>query len=256
MKWLADEPARGVDVPEEFPPVEEALAEPNGLLAVGGSLTPRRLLQAYRHGIFPWYSEGQPVLWWSPDPRMVLYPGDLRISRSLRKTLAATAFRVTFDHAFERVIRACAAARGDEAGTWITEEMVAAYCRLHQLGHAHSVEVWCGEELVGGLYGVAIGRVFFGESMFHRRRDASKIALVRLVEALRTAGVEVIDCQVASAHLASLGAVEIPRRKFIVELERWCAMAPMEVPGFAGTVSSRGLGSERERGGGGDRKTD
>ena len=252
MKWSAEDPAWGSDEPEEFPPVEEALAEPNGLLAVGGRLTSRRLLQAYRRGIFPWYSEGQPVLWWSPDPRMVLYPGDLRITRSLRKTLAQTTFTVTFDHAFARVIRACAVPRDDEAGTWITEEMLAAYCRLYELGYAHSIEVWCGEELVGGLYGVAIGQVFFGESMFHRRRDASKIALVRLVEALRTAGVKMIDCQVTSAHLASLGAVEIPRRRFISELDKWCAMSPLCVPGFLAT----GMASAPETGGADDCKTD
>jgi len=255
MKWLAEDPAWGGGT-EEFPPVEEALVEPNGLLAVGGSLTSQRLLQAYRRGIFPWYSEGQPVLWWSPDPRMVLYPGDLRITRSLRKTLAHTSFRVTFDNAFARVIRACAVARDDEAGTWITEEMVAAYCRLYELGHAHSVEVWCGEDLVGGLYGVAIGRVFFGESMFHRRRDASKIALVRLVEALQTAGIQMIDCQVTSAHLASLGAIEIPRQRFISELDQWCATPTLCATGLTttGTVSAPEL--DPTRGGGDDRKTD
>jgi len=255
MKWLAEDPVWGGG-PEEFPPVEEALVEPNGLLAVGGSLTSQRLLQAYRRGIFPWYSEGQPVLWWSPDPRMVLYPEDLRITRSLRKTLVHTSFTVTFDKAFARVIRACAVARDDEAGTWITEEMVAAYCRLYELGHAHSVEVWCGEKLVGGLYGVAIGRVFFGESMFHRRRDASKIALVRLVEALQTAGMQMIDCQVASAHLASLGAIEIPRQRFIAELDKWCATPTLCATGLTTTGTASAPELDPTRGGGNDCETD
>jgi len=205
-----------------FPPVEQALTEPNGLLAIGGRLTPRCILHAYRSGIFPWYSEGQPLLWWSPDPRMVLYPDQLRITRSLRRTLAHSSFSITCDRAFARVIGACASQRRDDAGTWITADMISSYCRLHEMGFAHSVEVWNGEELVGGLYGIAIGQVFFGESMFHRCPDASKMALVHLVRRLIVCGFRLIDCQVASAHLASLGAIEIPRRRFISEIDLWC----------------------------------
>lgn len=205
-----------------FPDVTQALREPNGLLAVGGRLSPHCLLRAYRRGIFPWYSEEQPILWWSPDPRMVLFPDELRISRSLRKILRRGIYRVSVDRAFPEVIAACAAPRRDEPGTWITAEMEAAYCRLHRQGWAHSVEVWAGDELVGGLYGVAIGRIFFGESMFHRRSDASKVALVTLVERLRQWGYGLIDCQVATAHLASLGAREIPRARFVSLLDRLC----------------------------------
>ena len=167
-----------------FPPVESALAEPNGLLAVGGDLSPRRLLAAYRRGIFPWYSEGDPILWWCPDPRMVLVPGELRVTRSLAKTLRNKTYQVRFDTAFDDVMRGCAAPRPDQPGTWITAEMRAAYGRLHELGYAHSVETWIDGRLAGGLYGVAIGRVFFGESMFTRVRDASKIAFVHLVRRL------------------------------------------------------------------------
>ena len=205
-----------------FPPVGRALREPNGLLAAGGDLRPERLLAAYRRGIFPWYEQGQPILWWSPDPRAVLYPHELRVSRSLRRTLARGELRTTFDTAFEAVVASCAAPRPDAVGTWITPEMAAAYTELHRLGWAHSVETRRGDELVGGLYGVAIGRVFFGESMFSRVTDASKIALVALVARLRERGFALIDCQVASAHLASLGAVEMPRRQFLHELEALC----------------------------------
>ncbi len=203
-----------------FPPVEHA--SPEGLLAIGGDLSSRRLLDAYRHGIFPWYSAGQPILWWSPDPRAVLYPDRLRISRSLRKTLKQGVFTVTFDHAFESVIEACAAPRlvGGEpsAGTWITDEMKAAYIALHHEGYAHSVEAWSGSRLAGGLYGVALGRGFFGESMFHRQTDASKAALAGLVNLLRRWEFHIIDCQLPSAHVMSLGAVEIPRSRFLEEL--------------------------------------
>ncbi|MDZ7840809.1 MAG: leucyl/phenylalanyl-tRNA--protein transferase [Gammaproteobacteria bacterium] len=203
-----------------FPPVEHA--SPEGLLAIGGDLSSRRLLDAYRHGIFPWYSAGQPILWWSPDPRAVLYPDQLRISRSLRKTLKQGVFTVTFDRAFESVIEACAAPRrvGGEpsAGTWITDEMKAAYVALHHQGYAHSVEAWSGSRLAGGLYGVALGRGFFGESMFHRQTDASKAALAGLVALLRRREFHIIDCQLPSAHIMSLGAVEIPRSRFLEEL--------------------------------------
>lgn len=213
MYWL--EPHND-NVP--FPDVEHALREPDGLLAAGGDLSPRRLLSAYRHGIFPWYSAGQPILWWSPDPRTVLYPDELHVSRSLRKTLRKGEYEVRYDTAFNEVIRSCAAPRGDGQGTWLTEEMVEAYCLLHRLGHAHSAEAWCKGELVGGLYGVAIGGVFFGESMFAHRPDASKVAFVHLVMRLKEAGYGLIDCQVASAHLARFGAVSIPRQRFIQEL--------------------------------------
>ena len=208
--------------PEDFPAVEFALREPDGLLAVGGDLTVARLLAAYRRGIFPWYSAGQPILWWSPDPRMVLFPEKLHVSRSLRKTLRRNRFRLTVDHDFEAVIAACAEPRRDEAGTWITEEMRLAYIRLHRAGHAHSVEAWEGDRLVGGLYGVAIGRVFFGESMFSRVSDASKVAFACFVRHLAASGFELVDCQVHSAHLASLGAETIPRHRFTTLLDRLC----------------------------------
>jgi leucyl/phenylalanyl-tRNA--protein transferase len=197
-----------------FPPVEKALKSPNGLLCAGGDLSPRRLMDAYSHGIFPWFSEGDPILWWSPDPRMVLFPDELKISRSLRKTLEHDRFEMRVDTAFEQVIANCAAPREGQSGTWIVPEMVAAYTKLHELGHAHSVESWLDGELVGGLYGVSIGKVFFGESMFTREPDASKVALVRLVERLRAQDCRLIDCQQATPHLASLGAREIPRTEF------------------------------------------
>lgn len=198
-----------------FPDVSLALSEPNGLLAVGGNLGPDCLLEAYRHGIFPWYEAGQPILWWSPDPRMVLFPAALRVSRSLHKVIRQQRFRVTFDRAFDAVIQACSAPRDkDHPGTWITGEMIAAYQYLHLLGHAHSVEAWQEDELVGGVYGVSLGRVFFGESMFHRRSNASKVAFVHLVRRLEARGCDLIDCQMETPHLASLGAETIPRREF------------------------------------------
>lgn len=204
-----------------FPPVEHA--SPEGLLAIGGDLSSHRLLDAYRHGIFPWYSAGQPILWWSPDPRAVLYPERLKVSRSLRKTLRRGRFSVTFDYDFESVIRACSEPRliGGEpsAGTWITDEMKAAYVELHRAGYAHSVEAWFDSKLAGGLYGVALGRGFFGESMFHRETDASKVALTGLVELLKRWEFHFIDCQLTSEHILSLGAEEIPRRRFLAELE-------------------------------------
>ncbi|HUL94582.1 MAG TPA: leucyl/phenylalanyl-tRNA--protein transferase [Usitatibacter sp.] len=197
-----------------FPPVEEALKEPNGLLAAGGDLSPRRLIDAYCHAIFPWYSEGDPILWWSPDPRMVLFPGELKVSRSLRRTVARGLYETRFDTAFREVIAACAAPRDGHAGTWIVPEMIAAYTALHEQGFVHSVESWRDGELVGGLYGMALGQVFFGESMFTRAPDASKVALVKLVERLQAGGCRVIDCQQSTGHLASLGAREIPRKAF------------------------------------------
>ncbi len=208
--------------PAHFPDPGYALEEPNGLLAVGGDLSPARLLNAYRQGIFPWYSDGQPILWWSPDPRAVLFPDQFKVSRSLRKSLRKRPFRVTLDTAFAAVIEACSEPRDDGAGTWITEEMKQAYIQLHGIGFAHSVECWEGEELVGGLYGVSMGKVFFGESMFTRRTDASKIGFAHLVEQLKDWGFGLIDCQVHSGHLASLGAEDIPREEFLGLLDIWC----------------------------------
>lgn len=213
-----------------FPDADLAEKEPNGLLAVGGDLSPTRLLNAYRNGIFPWYSDGQPLLWWSPDPRTVLFPKQLKVSRSLRKTLRKQQFRASIDHCFEQVVQACAAPRQNEPGTWITPAMASAYSQLHKLGHAHSVEVWRDSELVGGLYGVAIGQVFFGESMFSRATDASKVAMVYLVERLLSWDYQLIDCQVYSEHLISLGAEEISRQAFIQHLKSDC-----EQPGHQGT---------------------
>ena len=212
-----------------FPPPETASAE--GLLAIGGDLSSERLLEAYRRGIFPWYSAGQPVLWWSPDPRTVLFPQQLKISRSLRKTLRHGEFRVTLDMAFCAVIDGCAAPRRNSpgAGTWITAEMRDAYCRLHAEGYAHSVEAWQGNELVGGLYGVSLGGAFFGESMFSLATDASKVALAHLVRQLDAWNFSLIDCQVASAHLFSLGAEEIPRSRFLALLA-----AALQAPGRHG----------------------
>jgi leucyl/phenylalanyl-tRNA--protein transferase len=201
-----------------FPPAN--LASPEGLLAIGGDLRAERLLEAYRHGIFPWYNEGQPILWWSPDPRAVLFPDKLKVSRSLRKTIRHGDFALTLDTSFREVVQACAAPRPQHplGGTWITPEMLEAYARLHELGYAHSVESWREGKLVGGLYGVALGGAFFGESMFARATDASKVALVYLVRQLRVWGFQVIDCQLPSRHLFSLGAEEIRRRDFLDRL--------------------------------------
>ena len=197
-----------------FPPVSKALQSPNGLLCAGGDLSPERIVEAYSRGIFPWFSEGDPILWWSPDPRMVLFPAELKVSRSLRKALARGDYETRFDTAFREVMQACAQPRNGQGGTWIVPEMVDAYTQLHERGLAHSVESWLDGELVGGLYGVALGKVFFGESMFARAPDASKVALVKLVQRLAADGYRVIDCQQATAHLASLGAREIPRKEF------------------------------------------
>jgi leucyl/phenylalanyl-tRNA---protein transferase len=198
-----------------FPPLESALATPNGLLAASADLSAARLLDAYRHGIFPWYSVGQPVLWWSPDPRMVLFIDELRVSRSLRKAVRQGVFEIRADTAFRAVIESCAAVpRAGQDGTWITPAVVSAYCALHARGAAHSVEAWQEGRLVGGLYGVAIGRMFFGESMFAQVTDASKVALVHLVGMLRKRGMPLVDCQQETSHLASFGARPIPRRVF------------------------------------------
>lgn len=207
-----------------FPPVERALDDPNGLLCAGGDLSPGRIIEAYRHGVFPWFSAGQPILWWTPDPRMVLFPDEIRISRSLRKTLRAGNYEIRLDTAFSAVIEACAhTPRDGQPGTWITPEMRSAYCTLHELGWAHSVETWVrgdgGDELAGGLYGIAIGRMFYGESMFSRRTDASKIATAHLARFLEARNFGMVDCQMYTEHLASLGAREIPRRDFMGRLQ-------------------------------------
>lgn len=212
------------DPGQAFPSVDQALPDPNGLLAIGGCLSEQRLLAAYRQGVFPWYNPGEPILWWSPDPRMVLFPNELKVSRSLKKIIRKKKLQVSFDRAFGLVINACAAPRDNSSGTWISEEIKEAYFGLHQSGFAHSVEVWLEGSLVGGLYGVALGRVFFGESMFHTVTDASKVAFVGLVESLQRWGYRLIDCQVQTSHLATLGAREIARDEFNGLLGRFCAM--------------------------------
>lgn len=219
ISWLPAEPL--------FPPIASALAVPNGLLAAGGDLSPRRLLSAYAQGIFPWYAPGEPILWWSPDPRMVLFPDAIRISRSLSKRLRRRDYEVRLDKAFAAVVAACAELpRRGQNGTWIVTEMQAAYAELHRLGFAHSVETWIDGELAGGLYGVAIGRAFYGESMFARRTDASKIALAHLGAQLRSLGFGIIDCQMETTHLASLGAAPIPRAEFRALLDRLVTQGP------------------------------
>lgn len=207
IPWLGSKPI--------FPSVTRALREPNGLLAAGGTLTPEWLLAAYRHGIFPWFNDGEPILWWSPDPRMVVFPDQVRITRSLRKTLRNADYEVRLDHDFPAVIRACAAPRDPRGGTWITTEIQDAYIRMHELGYAHSVETYIDGELAGGLYGMALGRAFYGESMFSRRTDASKIAFAHLARFLEQREFRVLDCQMTTSHLASLGGREIPRSSFV-----------------------------------------
>lgn len=220
IPWLADR--------EKFPPVEQALDDPNGLLAAGGDLSVERLLSAYRSGIFPWFSDPQPVLWWSPDPRMVLFPADFRMPHSLAKRLRRRDYEIRVDTDFGEVIHGCALPRRDGGGTWITADMMSAYCELHRLGHAHSVETWIDGKLAGGLYGIAIGRAFYGESMFARVSDASKIAFAHLVKQLTRWQFGMIDCQMNTAHLARFGAREIPRADFsrnLAELVNYAAPA-------------------------------
>lgn len=207
---------------QDFPSLNKALYEPDGLLAIGGCLSKIRLLNAYRHGIFPWYNPGEPILWWSPDPRLVLFPDNFIVSRSFRKTLRKNNFNVTFDKAFSEVIAACAEPRKESTGTWITEDIEHAYNELHQSGFAHSAEAWLDGELVGGLYGVALGRVFFGESMFHTRTDASKVAFATLVEQLKAWDYQLIDCQVHTNHLARFGAINCDRSYFLKLLNQYC----------------------------------
>jgi leucyl/phenylalanyl-tRNA--protein transferase len=204
----------------EFPPLHKALREPNGLLAAGGDLRPERLIQAYRHGCFPWFGDGQPILWWSPDPRTVLLPAELHISKSLQKCLRQQRYRVTFDRAFTRVIQACAAPRAYADSTWITQPMQASYIELHQQGFAHSVEVWLDDELVGGIYGLAMGQLFFGESMFSIADNASKVGFATLVKHLQQWGFVLIDCQMPTTHLQSFGAREISRSAFAEYLKQ------------------------------------
>lgn len=215
---------------QPFPDPEQALSEPNGLLAAGGCLEPRRLLLAYSRGIFPWYDAETPILWWSPDPRTVLFPEALHLSRSLRKTLRRSRFSCSLDRRFDAVIAQCGAPRSYSVDTWITPEMRTAYRQLHTLGFAHSVEVWQADQLVGGLYGVALGRVFFGESMFSRVSDASKVALACLCAHLQHWRFAAIDCQLPTAHLHRLGAIDVPRQAFLRLLEG-CRQTPDASPG-------------------------
>ena len=217
ITWLAPH-----DPADAFPDVSAALREPDGLLAAGGDLSADRLLTAYRRGIFPWYDDGQPILWWSPDPRCVLRPQDLHVSRRLAKELRNTPLAVRFNHAFGEVVRACAAPRRHQSGTWITTELAAAFAHLHAEGWAHSVEVWAQDRLVGGLYGLVIGRVFFGESMFSKVNNASKMALVALTRTMLDSGMMLLDCQVVSRHLETLGATTLPRPEFIAVLNEAC----------------------------------
>ena len=205
----------------QFPPLDKAMREPNGLLAAGGDLSAERLISAYRHGCFPWFQDGQPILWWSPDPRTVLFPEELHISRSLAKLLRQQRFRVSFDQNFAQVIEACAAPRDYADGTWITQNMQEAYLHLHKRGIAHSVEVWQGHELVGGLYGLAMGKLFFGESMFSRIDNASKVGFATLVDKLQEWGFVLIDCQMPTQHLHSFGARAITRATFVEYLHRY-----------------------------------
>lgn len=202
----------------EFPPARSALSQPPGLLAAGGDLSPERLELAYRSGIFPWFEDGSPILWWSPDPRAVVRPGELHVSRSLRRRLNRGDYEITLDQAFDAVVAGCAAPREEDGGTWITDEMAHAYGRLHRLGIAHSVEVWMDGELAGGMYGVAVGRCFFGESMFSRRTDASKIAFVHLLGELGERGFPLFDCQMPNPHLQRLGVRSMRRAAFLAEL--------------------------------------
>jgi leucyl/phenylalanyl-tRNA--protein transferase len=217
IKWISRD-----DPPDAFPAISRALRSPNGLLAAGGDLSTERLLHAYERAIFPWFDTGQPILWWSPDPRCVLLPASLHLSRRFRRSLKKSSFSLSFNNAFTSVISACGSKRNGHSGTWITPEMNDAYSRLHSLGWAHSVEVWLGDELAGGIYGVAIGRAFFGESMFSRVTNASKVAVLALCRQLVAHDFAVLDCQVPSPHLMSLGAARMPRVQFASLLETVC----------------------------------
>jgi leucyl/phenylalanyl-tRNA---protein transferase len=221
LVWLGEH----VD-PNWFPPLDQALREPPGLLAAGGDLSPTRLLAAYERGVFPWYSAQQPILWWSPDPRMVLFPEEFKCARSLQKTLRNGAFSTRVDAALAATIRGCAAPRRSGPDTWLNAEMIESYEQLHALGFGHSIETYSAGQLVGGVYGIQLGQIFFGESMFSRERDASKVALARLVEECRARDIKVIDCQVASPHLASLGAREVSRSQFVALLRQYAKRTP------------------------------
>ncbi|MCE5233356.1 MAG: leucyl/phenylalanyl-tRNA--protein transferase [Xanthomonadaceae bacterium] len=220
--------------PDAFPDPQHAFAEPNGLLAAGGDLSPQRLLHAYARGIFPWYGEGEPILWWSPDPRCVFRTDRMHLSRRLARTLRGSRWTISADAAFGAVVSACGAPRARQSGTWITRAMHAAYVRLHALGHAHSVEVWDGEALVGGIYGVALGRMFCGESMFSRAENGSKVALLALGRALHGWGFPLLDAQVTNPHLLRMGAIEMPRAEYLAELKRLAAL-----PGVTGDWGPR-----------------
>jgi len=230
MKSLLDLPRLGAQAEAPFPSPGHALSVPNGLLAWGGDLQVERLLAAYREGIFPWYQEGQPILWWSPAPRCVIFPADVYLSRRTRRRYNSDRYRVTADLAFAEVIRECAQAREYDSGTWITDEMMDAYINLHLQGHAHSVEVWEGSRLTGGIYGLAIGTAFFGESMFSRQTDASKIALIALCKQLVNWSFGLLDCQVSNPHLLRMGAIEIPRQEFTSRLSKLVANPGMPGP--------------------------
>ena len=212
---------------QDFPPIDTALIEPDGLLAAGGCLSSQRILNAYRQGIFPWFNPEEPILWWSPNPRLILFPEKIKVSRSLKKTLRKNELQITFDQAFSQVMQYCATPRKLDAGTWISEDMLVAYNELHQQGFAHSFEAWFEGNLVGGLYGISIGKVFFGESMFHRKTDASKIVFYHMVQQLSAWGFQLIDCQVHSNHLSSLGAEEIDRNFFSILLNKYCSIPPV-----------------------------
>ena len=219
-----------LDPGDPFPPTSKALRQPNGLLAAGADLTPARLIEAYSHGVFPWFNADEPVLWWSPDPRMVLFPAELKVAQSLKKVIRNREYEMRFDTAFTRVMHGCAQPRKGQAGTWISPAMIEAYTQLHDRGIAHSAETWMDGELVGGLYGVALGRMFYGESMFTEVTDASKIALVHLVWQLRRWGFGLIDCQMKTAHLSRFGAREIPRGDFIRRVSKLIQYSSTSAP--------------------------
>jgi leucyl/phenylalanyl-tRNA--protein transferase len=210
-----------IEKPQDFPEVTQALGEPNGLLGFGSQLSTELLLAAYSRGIFPWFNDGEPVFWWSPDPRAAFFPNQIKLSRSLLKTLRKRIFKVTLNQAFQDVMMKCAEPHPNRPATWITREMLQAYCQLHHMGFAHSIEVWQKDNLVGGLYGVSLGRLFFGESMFHRATDASKVALFYLIEHCKSADFPLIDCQLPNPHLLRLGAKEVPRREFVSYLYQY-----------------------------------
>ena len=237
--WLTTD-----DAPDAFPSVDRALIEPDGLLAAGGDLSSERLIAAYRRGIFPWYEDGQPILWWSPDPRCVLFPKDFHVARRLRRDIARSDAEISVNRSFEDVVRACAEPRPSQQGTWITDEMTAAYARLHREGWAHSLEIREDGRLVGGIYGIAIGKVFFGESMFSKATNASKFAFYALTRTLEAAGFALVDCQVVSGHLMTLGATTIPRAEFAAILEASCEPQTRFTAWPEGTVSVREFLSE------------